>query len=291
MARLFTGDFSSGDFRKWAAVVNKHIPEGSPGNRSAWNNGEAFPPNRFYAAQVISDGDVGHVARFELRQGDIPWWGGGERSEVADDGPAALALIGTTRWYALSFKLDETFPANHTDLGWGMWTQWKSRSGAPDSVGDPAYSPILSFGFPYKTSVAGNLPGTAAWDFSKFALQWVQYGAPPSPGVTPTSTHIIPVAQYDPKPGQWHDFTMQVKWEQDQTGFVKLWYNGEPQTLYGGADILYGPTVAPDLGGSNPQHDMVGTYFHQGYYRQAGIPATGIIYHTGLRMADTEDSL
>ena len=116
MTRIFTGDYSTGDFRQWDRIMTVHVPIGRPANPLSY--GKNFPPRKFYSAQVISeDKDAGYIARHELRQNDTPWWGGDARSEVV--AAATIAPVGSTMWYAMSFKFDRTFPTNHTDLGRG----------------------------------------------------------------------------------------------------------------------------------------------------------------------------
>ncbi len=281
--RIFTGDYSPGDFRQWEYVMCTHVPEGVPAH--SYSSGRNFPPRRFYSAQVISeDKDAGYVARHELRQHDSPWWGGGARSEVSAP-TDTFAPIGSTRWYAFSVKFDPTFPTNHWDLNWGVVQQFHDKT----VEGTPIYSPVVTFGWPDQTSVSLTQPG-AGFRSGYWYLYHAIYPAPSGPGVKPHATHLIPVFEFPFNLGQWHDIKLQIKWEQDSTGFIRLWWNGERQTLYGGTDTATGPTVPPSIG-ATPEQTVIGQTVQLGYYRYEEIVPPGIVYHAGFRMADTEDSL
>lgn len=73
-----------------------------------------------YSATVVSADGRPHVGRFEVRDGDIPPFGGGERSEVAE-WPSAEVLVGDEVWLALDVKFPVDFPA--TASHWFIITQ------------------------------------------------------------------------------------------------------------------------------------------------------------------------
>lgn len=280
MARIFNGDYSTGDFRQWQYMMNVHVPKAVPADPLSY--GKNFPPRKFYSAQVISeDKDAGYIARYELRQSDTPWWGGQARSEVSAP-TDTFAPIGSTRWYATSFKFDPTFPTNHYDIGFGVVQQFHDDS----PIG---YSPAVAFGWPTQLSVALTKPGsgfrTEYWYL--YAIEWP---ASNPPGGVPMATKIIPVFEFPFNVGEWHDIKLQVKWEQDQSGFIRLWWNGERQNLYGGTDTHYGATVPPSTG-REPSQIVGGQSVQLGYYRDSAIATPGIVYNTGFRIADDEISL
>jgi len=277
VARIFTGDYSTGDFRQWQFINNVDVLDASAGNHGPLGTGPGFPPRKFYSAQVISeDKDAGYVARYELRQNDIPWWGGQARSEVAAP-TGTFAGVGSTMWYAMSFKFDRTFPTNHFDLGWGVIHQYHDDS----AVG---YSPPIAFGWPYELSVSLTQPG-CGFRSGYWYLQQVIWPPATTPGVVPMATHVIPVFEFPFNLGQWHDIKLQIKWEQNQNGFIRLWWNGQRQILYGGGKTLYGPTLPPGTG-SEPKQLVTGQSVQQGYYRDNAVATPGIVYHAGFRMAD-----
>jgi hypothetical protein len=76
--------------------------------------------------------------------------------------------------------------------------------------------------------------------------------------------------------GQWQDIRLHVNWSaSDSVGFVELWINGVPQTFDNGQTRRYLRNLYPG----------VSNYFKQGYYRQGGLSATGVVYHDGFRMS------
>jgi hypothetical protein len=89
-----------------------------------------------YSATVVAVDGRPHVARFEVRDGDVPPFGGGERAEIGAPGLAAWtdlhAFPGDERWIAFDMKLDSAFP---NPGGWGgvlwQWHQSSSTEGSP----------------------------------------------------------------------------------------------------------------------------------------------------------------
>jgi hypothetical protein len=76
--------------------------------------------------------------------------------------------------------------------------------------------------------------------------------------------------------GEWQDIVMHIKWSgSDSIGFVELWVNGVRQTFDNGQQRRNIRTMYPGI--SN--------YFKQGYYRESGISATGVVYHDGFKMS------
>jgi hypothetical protein len=77
------------------------------------------------------------------------------------------------------------------------------------------------------------------------------------------------------KRGQWRDIQMHVKWSgSDSIGFIELWVDGVRQTFDDGQERRYIRTMYPGID----------NYFKQGYYRQGGIGAIGVVYHDNFRM-------
>jgi hypothetical protein len=119
--RLFTGDYSTGDFSQWPNVEN----------RGYHGDGIHYVPS--YSATVVDDPAKGKAARFELRSGDLV--GDTERSEVSAMSDATGGTEGQIRWYAFSTKFDSTFPMDHATLGWGLTNQWHSDLGGSPPFG------------------------------------------------------------------------------------------------------------------------------------------------------------
>jgi len=71
--------------------------------------------------------------------------------------------------------------------------------------------------------------------------------------------------------GTWRHFRMRVRWSGDDTrGAIDLWVDGRHVVTDARIRTLYPGD---------------GAYLKQGYYRQAGEPGTGVLYHDGLRVS------
>ena len=111
---VFVGDFETGDFSQWTQCQSRHYSGPCKGDEP-----------EFYGMSVVPDdrrpGE--HAARFEVRHGDKPHWGGGPRAEVARYNVGRVHE-GDERWYEFSLRFDPTFPA----IGDGFLTvmQWHS---------------------------------------------------------------------------------------------------------------------------------------------------------------------
>ncbi len=240
-ARLFNGDYSTGNFTQWPVVQTRYYN----------STGSSYAPA--YPATVVADAQKGSAGRFEVRSGDVPSFGGGERSEV-QAAEASGGQEGQTRWYQFSTRFDSSFPQNHRDLGWGLTNQWHSNS----STGSP----------------------TVSWAVSARNGYWsLLIQKQSSPGVYLDSAGPI----FDvPLGTAWHDVKMQINWSTSDTkGWIRLWLNGVHQKFVNGADTYYVRTMIPGT---------TSVYYKEGYYRQAMRP-TGIVYHTGFRSATDEAGL
>jgi hypothetical protein len=240
-ARIYTGDYATGDFSQWLTVQTK----------SYNGSGADYPPG--YPAQIVKDAK-GDAARFEVRKGDVPAFGGGERAEVQGDVASTGGTEGDVRWYRFSTKFDATFPRNHADLGWGVTNQWH-----PDSdVGSPPVSWTVGMRNGY-------------WSLT------IAKQSAPDAYLNTYSIFDTPLA-----PGQWHDVTMQIRWsESDTVGSIKLWLNGVAQKFADGSETYVGRTLIPGTRA---------VYYKEGMYRAPMAP-TDIVYHTGFSAADSEAGL
>ncbi len=238
---LFAGDYATGDFSQWLTVQTK----------SYNGSGADYTPG--YPAAIVRD-PMGDVARFEVRKGDVPPFGGGERAEVQGDTSATGGAEGEVRWYRFSTKFDPSFPRNHADLGWGVTNQWH-----PDSdVGSPPVSWTVGMRNGY-------------WSLT------VSKQSAPDVYLDTFSIFDTPLA-----PGQWHDVKMQICWsESDTVGSIKLWLNGVPQEFTDGSYTYVGRTLIPGTSS---------VYYKEGMYRAPMAP-TDIVYHGGFRSAATEAEL
>jgi Polysaccharide lyase len=224
----FLGDYSTGNLSQWSTVQcvgYNGSPAGYPGG---------------YPVAVQSDATYGYKARFEIRNGDVPPFGGSQRTEVRN-------LIGTTgsngqtRWY----EWRQQFPSGWSNNGqWGITCQHHA---------DIEGSPPLCFGWT-KWDGANN-------DFMMRVREVMAWNVP------------IDTA--------WHHFTLEVKWSTGSDGYIKLWYDQVPQTVFGEYQ-WFGQTQLS--GGSS-------VYFKEGIYRDVNATATQIAYRTGYRCCTNPDGL
>lgn len=175
---LFSDDFATGDFTKWAQL------QWTGRNTSA----AGYSGTGEYSGQVVADGARPHVARFELRDGDIPPFGGGERAEIT--APSACNVApGDDRWISYDLKLDSAFTA--TD--WGpVLTQ---MHGLP-SDGSPGFELFAD-------------PSGDVYVHNGTLGPWDQV----------TTINAIK--------GAWHHITMHVKFSSDAAvGYWAVWLDG-----------------------------------------------------------------
>lgn len=270
MSRLFTADYGNRNVNQWSRVQNKDLEVAS----RLWPSAGHYPNT-----VIVDDPDCGYVNRFEVRNGDIPAVvTTGERSDVTGDADS-YAAVGTTRWYALSIKFDETFPTSHDTIGWDTITAWKGCKLSPYTEYG---SQVIGFGWTL-VDAGQNVDG-----------KWHLMYSPQSAPLEFVNDYTQSIFDFPLNPGQWQDIKLRVLWKQDYSGTVQLWHNGERQTFNengGGGTTFTGQTVC---GG-----DPTGVMVHQGIYRQSGsghgrvgtTGATEIITFKNFRMADSEAGL
>jgi hypothetical protein len=227
--RLFTGDYSTGNFSQWPSVQNIGYD----------GDGVHYVPT--YSATVVDDPAKGKAARFEVHTGDTPAdMPSGERSEVGETSANTFTPAETTRWYAFSIKFDPTFPTDHNQLGWGVTNQWQS-----DNVG----SPTITFGWESRSG-GGGPDG-----------YWSLFQQPQtSPGVYLGQDVRLLDVPLDL--GNWIDVVMQAHWSpSDARGWVNVWVNGARQTFLTGGQTFIGRTMIP---GASYVHYHEGYYRQNG---------------------------
>lgn len=248
--RIFTADYSTGDFSQWLMLVSTLYNSGKPGF--------ALPTAGYrqgYPASIVDDPAKGNAARYEIRAGDfVPKFENAQISEVYASTPDTGGAEGQTTWYAFSTRFDPTFPQNHADLGWGLTNEWHIQQGI--FQGNP---PICM---------------TVQMRNGYWSLTVVPQTSPNVRDRPPYSIWDVPLGT------DWHDIKLQIHWSQTD-GWIRLWHNGIRQTLLGGVDTYWTPTL---VGGTTS------VYYMEGYYRKPMEP-TGIVYHQGFRVATGEDGL
>lgn len=178
--QLFTGDWETGDFSQWQVCQSKLV------------NGRCSSIGRGNANMTIVDAPAArqgqHAARFTVRPGDVPNFGGGERSEVQSSAAGALVHEGDERFYEWSVRYPEDLP----DVSGRFFIilQWHSSSGSP---------PL-------------------AIDLSRGSVDIGGDGVRSAPRRT-----IGPIRR-----GEWVDYVLRVKFSKNKdTGFVEAWENGK----------------------------------------------------------------
>jgi len=174
-------------------VFNGNFDNGWDGYINIQNSAANTDPGSFCQYQAcVQDGGPGHptAARFELRPGDVPDFGGDERSEVRADSAADVSE-GDERWYEFSMMFPQDFqpPEGVNSGGQFIVMQWL----------DPSVGP----GFTVSVDSESNL---ILWE------RWHDY-------------HQVIGKVND---GQWHDYIMHVKFSTDNaTAFVEVWRDGQ----------------------------------------------------------------
>lgn len=157
-----------------------------------------------------------YSARFWLDPGELNDTNKTSRSEV---GPGVSPgdytdSEGQERYYALSVRFDNTWPAT-CDLHciFAQWRQYGS-SGTP---------PIYLFA-PYSQA------GTAPTDMMG---AYVRAGSCDNPADCPQESHqILSKQDFVNARGKWHDIIVRVKWQHDATGELQAWHRLEGNTNF-----------------------------------------------------------
>lgn len=127
-ADIFSDDFSLGNFTRW--------------NSCQWkgrnDDCQTYNGTSDYSMTVVAIDGRDHVMRSEIRDGDVPPFGGQERSEIADPGGGIFVVEGDIRWIAWDMKFDSTFP---TPTDWGC-TVHQERAALADGTASSGSPPV-----------------------------------------------------------------------------------------------------------------------------------------------------
>ncbi|WP_214365488.1 polysaccharide lyase [Pseudonocardia sp. H11422] len=174
---VFVGDFGTGDFSQWGTCQSVLMNAPCSGYDL-----------RHHSMQLVDGPRKGvKAAHFQVRDGDIPEFGGGERSEVSAWNDEALTHEGDERWYEFSMRFPEDF--RNPQGGWFIVMQWHSGSGSPP--------------------LAINISNEGTVDIG-------------GDGVDHDKKTIGKV-----RPGEWVDYVLHAKFSNSASeGFVEAWENG-----------------------------------------------------------------
>lgn len=196
---VFTGDYDTGDLDQWWTLQARDYNE-HPGGYCTYS-------------ACVRDGGPGHptAARFEVRDGDVPPFGGGERVEVrTGDGPTSGGYVhaGDERWYEFAIRFDESFvnPREGSD-GWFILMQWFPTSGAVPAL----------------------------------TLQVSRLGMLELGGAGSALDYRRPIGRVEP--GVWRRYVLHARFSADPAvGFAEVWRDGEPVV-----PRYARPTIAADV--------------------------------------------
>jgi hypothetical protein len=113
-----TNAFETGSFKQWNSC------QWNAGGSIRNDNCQTYSGTGEYSATVVKESaEHPQSARFELRNGDIPF-GGTERAEIARPDGSEYVVEGDERWISFDLKFDSTWPVPRVDSGWFIFFQW-----------------------------------------------------------------------------------------------------------------------------------------------------------------------
>jgi hypothetical protein len=116
---MITNAFETGNFKGWDSC------QWNAGGSIRDDNCQTYSGTGEYSATVVKESaEHPQSARFELRNGDIPF-GRGERAEIArPEGSFSDVVEGDERWISFDLKFDSTWPVPRVDSGYFIFFQW-----------------------------------------------------------------------------------------------------------------------------------------------------------------------
>jgi len=177
---VFLADYETRDFSQWGTCQSVVL-----------NSSCTDVAGSHHSMQIVEDPvrrQGRYAARFLVQPGDVPEFGGGERSEVsADNEENAATREGDERWYEWSMKLPADFRDPRGD--WFIVMQWHPGDGSPPLAIDISRGTV---------DIGGDGSGE------------------------PRQT-IGPVRR-----GEWVSYVLHAKFSSDrEIGFVEAWENGD----------------------------------------------------------------
>jgi hypothetical protein len=126
---VITNSFETGNFKGWNSC------QWNAGGSIRNDNCQTYDGTGEYPATVVNESaEHPQSARFELRNGDIPF-GSTERAEIAGPGGSASSVVeGDERWISFDLKFDSRWPVPDASSDWTIFFQWHgsgSRSSPP----------------------------------------------------------------------------------------------------------------------------------------------------------------
>jgi Polysaccharide lyase len=131
VASMITNSFETGNFKGW------NLCQWNAGGSIRNDNCQTYSGTGEYPATVVNESaEHPQSARFELRNGDIPF-GSTERAEIARPGGSGDSDVveGDERWISFDLKFDSRWPVPDAGSDWTIFFQWHgSGSGSSPPV-------------------------------------------------------------------------------------------------------------------------------------------------------------
>jgi Polysaccharide lyase len=224
----------------------------------------SYVPGHVYATRDPL-GSGREVAAFAIDNGDRPYADSQPRGDLQTGdpthGPTAGDYYkpGSTSFTSIPVLIPSGLPLTGTHGNWFQWAQ--AESIAADQWGWSLQ--LTSF-----TDRTANHYALAAWYYNHSAPAWI------GPKVD----------------GRWHTAILQVHYATDDTGWIKLWWDGVPQTFqYGasaGTQTMSGvPTLLSPDGAKGWPLDI------DSYRNRDSMPGTVTIYHGAPAIGPTYESV
>ena len=255
----------------WAACITTFKPPGGVTPPADWvgsfNSGistSLYPYQSFVTGHVFAtadpDGSGRQVADFAINNSDQPYGGSLPRGDLFSwyTGSANPVFTpGKNYFIAIPVRIPAGLPLM-TDSA-PKFFQWAQI----DHPGNDQPSMGLSIG-----------GGEAGYTTNHFAFEMYDNGAFDYPWYGPAVD------------GHWHTAILSVHFATDNTGSVKLWWDGVPQTFSTGSTTFNGPTltVSPD----GQYHESLDIDSYRAFN---AMPGTVTIYHGAPAIGSTYDSV
>lgn len=173
-----------------------------------------------------------------------------ERKEYGES-DAGLAKEGDEYWYAWSFYV----PVESTQP-WAFFGQIMMPPRDNGGNHEPLWMFMKRSGEPF----------CMVFDFNRNRNAWVCNGA--------TNKNIILLSEYD-FAGKWHDIVLHIKFTTSDSGFTRVWVDGQPVGEYTGYTLL---------------SDRKGAVMKYGIYRHS-TPGSTIAYFDEMRKGKTREEV
>lgn len=178
---------------------------------------------------------------------------GKDRVELIRKGFGTEGAAESELWYRWSFLIPKDYQFNPT-------TDDLQIIGQLHLVGDEVLAPPVSINYGIKNNQSGI---------------YVSYGL--------KDINKSKVAESFITLGKWVDVALHIKWSAGNDGFIEVYKNGQPISIFNGADYkVYGPNL--------PDKNSV-AFFKLGLYRGHNIKTTNSIYFDEVKIGASQEAV